>query len=219
MKRYKAVIFDWDGTVMDSTSSIVAAIQAACVDMELPVPTVQDASWVIGLSLQSALQRCAPTLTDDRVPAFIERYRHHYFGFDKQLRMFDGILPLIEDLRQKNVRLGVATGKSRIGLDRVLKAQQLTSHFDCTRCADEAKGKPHPAMLYDIMKTLDLRPEQVIMVGDTTHDVQMATNAGVDSMAVTYGAHSRRTLLTSEPTVMVSSVAEMKGWLTERVYS
>ena len=219
MKRYKAVIFDWDGTVMDSTSSIVAAIQAACVDMELPVPSVQDASWVIGLSLQSALQRCAPTLTEDRVPAFIERYRHHFFRYDKELKMFDGVVPFIEDLRKKEIRLGVATGKSRVGLDRVLKAQELVSHFHCTRCADESQGKPHPAMLFDIMKTLDLQPEDVIMVGDTTHDVRMATSAGVDSMAVTYGAHSRRTLLTSEPTVMVSSVAEMKGWLSQRLYT
>src|SRR5690606_17867850 len=205
VKRYKAVIFDWDGTVMDSTASIVSAIQAACIDLELPVPSVEQASWVIGLSLTKALQLCAPTLTEDQIPLFIERYREHFFLHDKQQHLFEGVVPLLEDLKRKEIRLGVATGKSRIGLDRVLHAKQLNEHFDYTRCADESEGKPHPAMLFDIMKKLDLRPEEAIMVGDTTHDVQMAARAGMDSMAVTYGAHSRRTLLTSEPTVMVSS--------------
>lgn len=215
MKRYKAVIFDWDGTVMDSTACIVGAIQAACVDLEVPVPSNEDASWVIGLSLQSALRRCVPSLSDNQVPLFIERYRHHFFLQDQQLCMFDGIVPLLDELKAKDVRLGVATGKTRVGLDRVLQAQQLADRFDYTRCADESQGKPHPAMLFDIMKRLDLAPEHVLMVGDTTHDVQMATSAGVDSMAVTYGAHSKRTLLMSEPTVMVSSVREMRSWLTE----
>lgn len=217
MKRYKAVIFDWDGTVMDSTASIVAAIQAACVDLQLPVPSVEDASWVIGLSLDQALQRCAPSLSDEHIPYFIERYRHHFFLYDQQLVLFDGILPLFDHLKSQEIRLGVATGKSRHGLDRVLQAHQLADRFDCTRCADESKGKPHPAMLFDIMERLDLEPEHVLMVGDTTHDVQMATSAGVDSMAVTYGAHSKRTLLMSEPTVMVSSVREMHDWLVARL--
>lgn len=217
MKQYKAVVFDWDGTVMDSTASIVGAMQAACMDMELPIPSDDDASWVIGLSLQHALQRCAPTLKEEHVPHFIERYRHHFFQFDKQQSLFEGIVPLLEVLRQQNILLGVATGKSRLGLDRVLQAHQLVEHFDCTRCADETQGKPHPAMLFEIMENLALEPEEVLMVGDTTHDVQMATNAGVDSMAVTYGAHSKRTLLVSEPTVMVSSVKEMRNWLTVRI--
>lgn len=217
MKRYKAVIFDWDGTVMDSTASIAGAIQAACVDLEQPVPSVEEASWVIGLSLDQALQRCAPGLQPEQIPLFIERYRHHFFLFDQQLALFDGILPLFDHLQEQNIRLGVATGKSRHGLDRVLQAHQLTSRFDCTRCADESKGKPHPAMLFDIMQRLDLKPEEMLMVGDTTHDVQMAASAGVDSMAVTYGAHGKRTLLMSEPTVMVSSVREMHNWLSARL--
>lgn len=217
MKRYKAVIFDWDGTVMDSTSCIAGAIQAACTDLELPVPSFEEASWVIGLSLDSALQRCAPTLAPERIPEFTERYRHHFFLQDQALTMFDGVVPMFDDLKSRNVLLGVATGKSRLGLDRVLQAQRLEDRFDYTRCADEAQGKPHPAMLFDIMERLDLDPHHVLMVGDTTHDIQMATRAGVDSMAVTYGAHSKRTLLMSEPTVMVSSVREMHHWLVERL--
>lgn len=217
MKRYKAVIFDWDGTVMDSTASIVAAIQAACVDLELPVPSVEEASWVIGLSLDQALQHCAPGLSDEHIPHFIDRYRHHFFLYDQQLALFDGILPLFDHLQSQDIRLGVATGKSRDGLDRVLQAHQLADRFDCTRCADESEGKPNPAMLFDIMERLELEPEHVLMVGDTTHDVRMAASAGVDSMAVTYGAHSKRTLLMSEPTVMVSSVNEMHNWLAARL--
>lgn len=217
MKQYKAVIFDWDGTVMDSTSFIAQAIQSACVDLELPVPSLEDASWVIGLSLDKALQRCAPSLEAERVSLFMERYRHHFFLRDHGLAMFDGIIPLLDDLKSREIRLGVATGKTRLGLDRVLQANQLADRFDCTRCADESQGKPHPAMLFDIMKRLNLEPEHVLMVGDTTHDVQMAARAGVDSMAVTYGAHSKRTLLLSEPTVMVSSVKEMRDWISVRV--
>lgn len=217
MKRYAAVIFDWDGTVMDSTHSIVAAIQGACADLELPVPPPEEASWVIGLSLESALYRCVPTLTADQLPHFLERYRYHFLARDPEIKLFDGIVDLLETLKKREVFLGVATGKSRIGLDRVLGTMQLHQHFHITRCADESFSKPHPAMLLEIMKALDLAPERVLMVGDTTHDIQMATAAGVDSLAVTYGAHDKQTLLRAEPTVMVSSVREMQKWLLDRV--
>ena len=217
MKRYEAVIFDWDGTVMDSTHSIVSAIQSACVDIELPVPSASEASWVIGLSLESALYRCVPTLTADKLPLFLDRYRFHFLRRDPEIKLFDGIVDLLEQLDRRQVLLGVATGKSRVGLDRVLGNMQLHSRFHATRCADESFGKPNPAMLLEIMSELDLRPEQVLMVGDTSHDVLMATNAGVDSMAVTYGAHDRQTLIDAKPTVMVSSVNEIQAWLLDRV--
>ncbi len=217
MKRYEAVVFDWDGTVMDSTHSIVEAIQSACADLDLPVPAASDASWVIGLSLESALYRCVPTLTADRLPSFLDRYRFHFLSRDPEIKLFDGIVELFEVLSARQVALGVATGKSRVGLDRVMGAMRLNHHFHTTRCADESFSKPHPGMLLEIMDELGLRPEQVLMVGDTSHDIQMATSAGVDSMAVTYGAHDKPTLLRAEPTVMVSSVHEMQTWLLERV--
>ncbi len=217
MKRYAAVVFDWDGTVMDSTHSIVAAIQGACGDVGLPIPLDHDARWVIGLSLESALYRCVPTLTADQYPLFIERYRHHFLARDAGIKLFDGITDLLASLKARQVALGVATGKSRKGLDRVLQNMQLHAHFHVTRCADESCSKPHPAMLLEIMEELSLDPEQVLMVGDTTHDVQMAAAAGVDSMAVTYGAHDKDTLLRAEPTVMVGSVPEMQSWLLDRV--
>ncbi|TAL86819.1 MAG: HAD-IIIA family hydrolase [Candidimonas sp.] len=217
MKRYAAVVFDWDGTVMDSTHTIVAAIQASCADLGLPVPTAADASWVIGLSLEDALYHAIPTLTSENMPLFLQRYRIHFLSRDPDLKLFDGIAPLFAALKAQGVRLAVATGKSRAGLDRALNSLNLHDQFDATRCADESFSKPHPGMLLELMHELDLAPEQLIMVGDTVHDVQMASNAGVDSMAVTYGAHDKQTLVTAEPTVLVSSVREMRSWLIDRV--
>lgn len=217
MKRYSAVVFDWDGTVMDSTHSIVAAIQGACADLGLPVPPDREAAWVIGLSLESALYRCVPTLTADQMPDFIDRYRVHFLARDPEIKLFDGIVDLLATLESRQVALGVATGKSRVGLDRVLAAKNLQGRFHVTRCADESFSKPHPAMLLEILDELSLRPDQVLMVGDTSHDIQMAAAAGMDSMAVTYGAHDIPTLRQAEPTVMVSSVNEMQSWLLDRI--
>lgn len=217
MKHYGAVVFDWDGTIMDSTHSIVSAIQAACVDLKLPMPAADDASWVIGLSFERALHRVVPELTDDKMPLFIERYRAHFLTRDPEIKLFEGILDLLSVLRSRQVLLGVATGKARAGLDRALVAMQLHDVFEMTRCADESFSKPHPAMLYEIMAELNLHPEQVLMVGDTSHDIQMAINAGVDSMAVTYGAHDKHMLIAAQPTVVVSSVREMQEWILERV--
>lgn len=219
MKKYEAVIFDWDGTVMDSTHSIVAAIQSACSDLDLPVPDAHDAAWVIGLSLESALYHCVPDLTAQQLPLFLERYRHHFFELDKSIKLFDGIVDVLQGVRQRDALLAVATGKSRAGLNRVLEQVQLAEMFHTTRCADETASKPNPAMLYEIFAELQLDPEHVLMVGDTTHDIDMATRAGVDAMAVTYGAHDIPTLTASEPKVMVSSVAEMKSWLMPRLPS
>lgn len=216
MKRYDAVVFDWDGTIMDSTHSIVAAIQGACADLMLPVPPHKDASWVIGLSFDEALRRIAPTLTQDGMPRFMERFRANFLLRDAEIMLFSGILDVFDDLRRRHIQLGVATGKGRAGLDRALSAAQLQGYFESTRCADESFSKPNPAMLLEIMEELGLRREQVLMVGDTTHDVQMALNAGVDSMAVSYGAHDKNTLAAARPTVLVSTIAEMRAWLADR---
>lgn len=214
---YGLVVFDWDGTLMDSTHSIVAAIQAACRDLELPVPTAAQASWVIGLSLEGALRRAVPQLTPAMMPRFLERYRIHFLLRDPELRLFDGVEPLLEDLANRNVRLAVATGKSRVGLNRVLDATGLRRYFDATRCADETFGKPHPAMLNELMGELDADPEGVIMVGDTSHDMQMASNAGVHGLGVSYGAHPVKEILGCGPQAVVDDVPAMKEWLLARV--
>jgi len=215
-KTYSLVVFDWDGTLMDSTHSIVAAIQGACRDLELPVPSASAASWVIGLSLESALRRAVPELTQAMVPRFLERYRIHYLLRDPELRLFDGAPQLLQDLAARNVRMAVATGKSRVGLDRALAATGLRQTFAATRTADETFSKPHPAMLHELMEELGVAPEDVIMVGDTSHDLQMAANAGVHGLGVTYGAHTPAELLGCEPQGLVDSVAALSGWLLER---
>lgn len=217
MTRYAAVLFDWDGTVMDSTYSIASSIQLASADLELPVPSIQQASWVIGLSLESALYRAVPDLTAEQMPLFLERYRHHFMQRDPHIKLFDGILPFMGELRSRQIALGVATGKSRQGLDRVLQQVNLGTFFDATRCADETRSKPDPEMLHQLLAELMLEPEQVLMVGDTVHDIHMATNAGMDSVAVTYGAHDPQTLAKAEPTVMVDNVAQMRDWVLARI--
>lgn len=217
MTRYAAVLFDWDGTVMDSTYSIASSIQLASADLELPVPSIQQASWVIGLSLESALYRAVPDLTAEQMPLFLERYRYHFMQRDPHIKLFDGVLPFMGELRGRQIALGVATGKSRQGLDRVLQQVNLSTFFDATRCADETRSKPDPEMLHQLLAELMLEPEQVLMVGDTVHDIHMAANAGMDSVAVTYGAHDPQTLAKAEPTVMVDNVAQMRDWVLARI--
>ncbi len=215
--NYGVVVFDWDGTLMDSTHSIVAAIQAACRDLDLPVPSVSTASWVIGLSLESALRKAVPELTPSLLPRFLERYRIHYLTRDPELRLFEGIPGLLDDLAERNIRLAVATGKSRVGLDRVLAATGLGPRFEITRCADESFSKPHPAMLQEIMQELDVEPARMLMIGDTSHDLQMAINAGVHGLGVTYGAHPPKDLEACQPQGIVHDVAGLRDWLLPRV--
>jgi phosphoglycolate phosphatase len=217
MSSYSLVVFDWDGTLMDSTHGIVSAIQAACRDLELPVPSASEASWVIGLSLESALLRAVPKLTPSLMPRFLERYRIHYLLRDPDLQLFDGVNGMLDALSARNVKLAVATGKSRVGLNRVLGATGLRERFDATRTADETFSKPHPAMLHQIMEELDVAPERVIMVGDTSHDLQMASNAGVHGVGVTYGAHAPDELTACAPQAVVHNVPELQAWLLDRV--
>ncbi|MFC4274985.1 HAD-IA family hydrolase [Achromobacter aloeverae] len=213
---YSLVVFDWDGTLMDSTHNIVAAIQAACRDLDLPVPTASQASWVIGLSLESALRHAVPDLPKSMMPRFLERYRVNYLLRDPELKLFEGVRELLTDLAQRDVRLAVATGKSRVGLNRALAASGLVDMFHATRTADETFSKPNPAMLHEIMAELDVPPERVVMIGDTSHDLQMAANAAVHGVGVTYGAHTRKELETCMPQVIVETVAELGAWLAGR---
>lgn len=219
MSTYSLVVFDWDGTLMDSTNGIVSAIQGACRDLDLPVPTASEASWVIGLSLESALRRAVPQLTTALLPRFMERYRTHYLLRDPDLKLFDGIDGLLSGLVERNVQLAVATGKSRLGLNRVLATTGLGRFFNATRTADETFSKPHPAMLQELMDELGVEPDRMIMVGDTSHDLNMAANAGVHSLGVTYGAHSPQELLGCSPQALVNDVASLSDWLLPRVSS
>lgn len=214
---YRAVIFDWDGTLMDSTHHIVGALIAACRDLGLREPTAQEAGWVIGLSLQSALYRLVPDLGADNVDTFIARYKIHFEHLQHEMVLFEGHGALLRELHDGGVVLGVATGKSRRGLDAAIARLHLRSVFDATRCADDARGKPDPDMLEQLMAELALSPDEVLMVGDTTHDIQMAHAAHVDSLAVAYGAHTQADLESARPSALVRTVADMQGWIRRHV--
>jgi len=212
-KRFDLLVFDWDGTLLDSAAAIVVAIQSACRDLGLPVPPEQRARHVIGLGLHDALRHAAPDLPEDCYPQIVERYRFHYLSRDHELQLFPGAADLVAEMADAGFTLAVATGKSRLGLQRALQASGLGPFFDATRCADECHSKPHPQMLEELMGELSVPPERTLMIGDTTHDLQMAINAGVGSLAVSYGAHPTADLEALSPLACVADVAEMGQWL------
>lgn len=212
-KRYDLIVFDWDGTVMDSTAVIAGSIQAACRDLDLPVPSDEDARHVIGLGLGQALRHAVPDAPESMYEPLAERYRHHFLAQDQTIPLFEGAHETIAELHEAGYWLGVATGKSRAGLERVLDASGLRSYFHATRTADQTFSKPHPAMLLELMDELAVAPDRTLMIGDTTHDVQLAQNAGVDVVAVGYGAHPPEHLQELAPLALVSDFAELRAWL------
>ena len=212
-KKFDLLVFDWDGTLLDSTAAIVEAVQAACRDLGQPVPPDEHARQVIGLGLADALRHSVPGLHEDQFPQMVDRYKHHYLSRDHELRLFDGIGELIAQLHASGFLLAVATGKSRKGLDRSLAQSGLGLYFSASRCADECFSKPHPQMLEELMAEFALPPGRTLMVGDTTHDLQMAINAGVAGLAVDYGAHSAPVLDALNPLARVGSIAELARWL------
>ena len=212
-RQFDLVVFDWDGTLFDSTALITRCIQASCADLGLPIPSDRDASYVIGLGLRDALTHAAPTLPPQRYGELAQRYRTHYLARQHDLMLFDGVLELLNELRQRRHRLAVATGKSRAGLDDALSTARLRDVFDATRTADETASKPDPRMLLELMDELGAEPARTLMIGDTTHDLQLAANAGAASLAVSYGAHESEALAGLAPRHVVHSVAELRDWL------
>lgn len=212
---YRLVVFDWDGTLLDSAAAIVHAIQAASRDLGLAEPSDEQARHVIGLGLSEALAHAVPSLAPADYPKMVERYRHHYLLSDHELTLFAGTEAMIYRLAERGVRLGIATGKSRNGLNRALAHTGLAGHFAVTRCADECPSKPHPQMLLEIIEELDVDPAHTLMVGDTTHDLQMAANAGVDALAVSFGAHPRSALLACGPVSCIDEPQELARWLMD----
>ena len=188
-RAFDLIAFDWDGTLFDSTALITRSIQAAVRDVGGTVPSDLAASHVIGMGLTQALAHAAPDVPKERYQELGARYRHHYMARQHDISLFDGVLPMLQALRQRSHYLAVATGKSRTGLDAALRAVQLQGLFDASRTADQTAGKPDPLMLHELAREFDLPPERILMVGDTTHDLQMARNAGCASVGVSYGAH------------------------------
>ncbi|MGN6669485.1 MAG: HAD family hydrolase [Trinickia sp.] len=214
-QQFDLIVFDWDGTLMDSTAHIARSIQAACRDLGVPVPADDAARYVIGLGLRDALQIAAPSLDPVDYPRLAERYRFHYLIKDARTELFAGVRELLAELRSQGYLLAVATGKSRVGLNRALDEVQLTTVFDGTRCADETFSKPHPAMLHELTRELGQDLERTVMIGDTTHDLQMAVNAGAVGVAVTYGAHPADALVKLEPRFVAENVGALGDWLRE----
>ncbi|UOD30937.1 HAD-IIIA family hydrolase [Massilia violaceinigra] len=214
-KQFDLIVFDWDGTLMDSTSTIVKCIQAAAKDLGLPIPRDDAASHVIGLGLHEAMQAVMPHIDPAFYPRMVERYRFHYLSKDHELVLFDGVREMLTELAQEAYFLAVATGKSRVGLNRSLNAVGLLSLFDATRCADETFSKPHPAMLQELTRELGQDLKRTVMIGDTTHDLLMANNAGAAGIAVQYGAHPHEQLTACKPIYSAQTVAELRTWLSE----
>ena len=212
-RRFDLLVFDWDGTLFDSTALIVRSIQAACHDLGVQVPSDAQAAYVIGLGLHDALRHAAPGLAPSRYPELGQRYRHHYFARQHEITLFDGVLDMLHALKQRHHWMAVATGKSRHGLDEALSTVQLHGLFDATRTADETASKPHPQMLLELMREFGAEPERTLMIGDTTHDLQLAANAGTASLAVSYGAHEPHTFEAFDPVHVAHSVAELQQWL------
>ena len=212
-RSFDLIAFDWDGTLFDSTTLIVRCIQSACRDLGVTVPSDADAAYVIGLGLHDALKHAVPGLEPERYPELGSRYRHHYTERQDELVLFPGTLQMLTTLKSRNHFLAVATGKNRRGLDDALAHSQLHGIFDATRTADETAGKPHPLMLQQLMEQLGVAPERTLMIGDTTHDLMLARNAGTARVAVSYGAHEREAFAEHGPLFVAHSTDELHVWL------
>jgi len=209
------IVFDWDGTLFDSAAVITDCIQQAARDIGLPVPDRRTASHVIGLGLHDSLRHALPTLPQEQYAEFLALYRGYFLEREDTLQLFPGITELLAELKERGHQLAVATGKPRRGLDRALLGSGIGELFAATRCGDETRSKPHPAMLLELMNELRLQASEMLMIGDTSHDLGMAASAGVEAVAVTYGAHPEESLLAFAPRACVASVLELRQWLIE----
>ena len=212
-RRFDLIAFDWDGTVADSTAIISRSIQEAVRDVGGIVPSDEQAAYVIGMALMPALARAAPDVPPEKYPELANRYRFHFFKHQDDICVFDGILPLLAELRERGHWLSVATGKSRMGLNHALQDPQLKGLFDGSRTADETAGKPSPLMLHELMAEFGVDPERTLMIGDTTHDLQMAQNAGCACVGVSYGAHAPDGFAQFDPLFVADSAAQLRAWL------
>ena len=212
-RRFDLIAFDWDGTLFDSTALITRCIQLAVKDVGGTVPSDKDAAYVIGMGLMQALAHAAPDVPPEKYPQLGARYKHHYSVHQNDITLFAGVLEMLDRLKTRQHLLTVATGKSRSGLNEALRDVNLQGIFDGSRTADETAGKPHPLMLQELMMEFGVAADRVLMIGDTTHDLQMAVNAGCASVAVSYGAHEPDSFAALGPLTIAHSVAELDTWL------
>jgi len=212
--KYKLIIFDWDGTIIDSQAHILHSMKKAVIDEGLTPPTDQQIRHIIGLSLQRAVETLFPDMDSALVDRISSNYRTHFFADTEHVsELFIGAEDMIRDLHASGYYLAVATGKGREGLDVALSKTGLQHYFHITRCADETRSKPDPMMLDEILTDLDLDVEQAIMVGDTSYDVEMAGNINMDSIAVTYGMHDKDHLENARPTHLIDSIDQISQYV------
>jgi phosphoglycolate phosphatase len=213
LDRFDTIVFDWDGTLIDSTETIATAIRRAAADLNLPDPGQERASSVIGLGLMQALAIAVPELPSERAADFAARYRVHFLAGETHLQLFPNARELLAQLRANNRKLAIATGKTRAGLARALDTLNLAAQFDASRCADETEAKPHPRMLLELADELQTEPARMLMVGDTTHDLQMAAAAGAAAVAITHGAHPAHVLRQAGALAVLDSLHDLQRWL------
>ena len=220
---YQLIIFDWDGTIMDSAQKISNCIQASALDVGLDIPTSEQAKSIIGLGLFEAMVHLYPDASESEVNDMVDAYKHHFLTADNtEQKLFDGVSHGLKALEDAGAVLAVATGKSRAGLDRAFAALELKHHFITSRCADETRSKPHPQMLHEILEFTAIEPHKAIMVGDTTYDLDMAANAGMAGLGAGYGVHSEQMLLDAKAISVEPSFKKVIAWLldgrVERAY-
>jgi len=212
--KFELLVFDWDGTLMDSVEHIVAALIAAAKDINAPERHHTELRDIIGLGLSEALERLYPDMNDNEISNLCDRYRYHFVEASTvQSALFSGAEQMLQRLQTKDLKLAVATGKARVGLQRVFDDTGYGNFFHSSRCADESGSKPQPHMLHEIMQELDVPPEKTIMIGDTAYDMEMASNAGTSSLAVSYGVHDCQRMGQFSPLDCVHSIEELDAWL------
>ncbi|MFJ2334506.1 HAD-IA family hydrolase [Pseudomonas helleri] len=218
LSEYKLLIFDWDGTLADSVGRIVKAMRVAAQRTGRPERDEASIRGIIGLGLPEAILTLYPGMAEPEMVVFRQHYADVYIAMDEQPSpLFAGVADTLEAFRADGYRLAVATGKARRGLDRVLKVHGWERFFDVTRAADETASKPNPLMLNQILAHCDVPPSQALMVGDASFDLLMARNAGIDSVAVSYGAQSVERLLTFKPRLAIDKFPELRTWLGRQV--
>ncbi len=212
-KKYPFIVFDWDGTLADSTGVIKRALQRSAEDLGYPIPTDAQAAFIIGMGLRPALEHAIPTLKESDLLPLTDRYRHHFMAGENEIFLFDGVTDMLAALKARGHWLAVATGKSRRGLDRAFDTLGLREFFVASRCGDEGFAKPHPGMLNALFDQTGMTAADTVMIGDTTHDLQLAANAGTAAIGVTYGAHHPELLHEHRKLTLVDSVSALRSYL------
>jgi phosphoglycolate phosphatase len=214
-RQFELIVFDWDGTLMDSEARIVDCMKQAICDLDLPTRTDDELKNIIGLGLKEALITLYPDGDEQIYNSLVAHYREHFLYTNQTpSELFAGVKEMLLELSERGHYLAVATGKGRQGLDKAMQGTGLEQFFHVTRCADETRSKPHPQMMEEIMTYVGTEPANTLMVGDTEYDLHMAHNARANSLAVSYGVHEKDRLLACNPLYCVDNIQQLHQWLT-----